>query len=173
MSTKQRDKTLPGNIRFLRKRAGFSQEELAIRLDISRSNVAAYESKGVEPRLRIILDMAKLFDVDLRTFVAHDLATLTEPIAPFVQSSGADSKMHHIDISDSEALQSLMSKTIQVRKVVEGFKAYQEMQSKVEDRHSVVPSLPYDAGSFLILLDQLVSHNEVILSSVSRTTSSR
>lgn len=159
-------KPLPANIRFLRKRDKISQEELAAKLDISRSNIAAYESKGVEPRLRIILEMARLFDVNVRTFISQDLTTCSDSIPSFNAAIAADLKTHTVDISDSEALQKLTTKTIQIRKVVDGFKAYQEIIKSRKDDGVDIGSLPYDAASFLELLDQLVSHNESIISSV-------
>ena len=55
---------LSKNLKFLRKSRQWSQEELARRLGIKRSNIAAYESKNVEPRLSLLLSMAKLFNVD-------------------------------------------------------------------------------------------------------------
>jgi transcriptional regulator with XRE-family HTH domain len=165
-ATTQDRKILPSNIRFLRKKAKLSQEELAANLDISRSNVAAYESKGVEPRLRIVLEMARFFDVSVRAFVAQDLATLDGQIPSFDQDSLVSPQAHIIDLSDNDAMQKLMDKTVQIRKVVEGFKAYQEIKFK-RNAQGASAQMPYGSGSFLELLDQLVSHNEAIISSVS------
>lgn len=60
---------LSKNIRYLRKSKKWSQEELALKLGIKRSNIAAYESKNVEPRLGLILQMAKLFNVNMAELI--------------------------------------------------------------------------------------------------------
>lgn len=156
---------LAKNIKHLRKQRGYSQEELAKQLDISRSNVAAYESKGVEPRLRIILAMAQLFDVDIRTFIADDLAESEGEVAPFHAGGNSQSQATSIDIADNDALAQLSDKTIQMRKVVDGFKAYQEMDNLQLPRDIG----PYSSSSFLDLLDQLIAHNETLISTIKST----
>lgn len=54
---------LADKIMTLRKRAGWSQEELAQRLDVSRQSVSKWESAQAIPDLGRILALAQLFDV--------------------------------------------------------------------------------------------------------------
>lgn len=63
------------NLKFLRKVKGWNQEELANNLGIKRSSIAAYESKEVEPRLKVIFKMADLLGVEFEKMVRELLTT--------------------------------------------------------------------------------------------------
>ena len=54
---------LAEKITKLRKQQGWSQEELAARLDVSRQAVSKWESMASMPDLDKILKMSALFDV--------------------------------------------------------------------------------------------------------------
>ncbi|MGM9624095.1 MAG: helix-turn-helix domain-containing protein [Eubacteriales bacterium] len=54
---------LADKIIFLRKKAGWSQEELAERLNVTRQSVSKWESAQSTPDLDRILELARLFDV--------------------------------------------------------------------------------------------------------------
>jgi len=58
---------------MLRKLNEWSQEELAERLGVKRSSIAAYESKNVEPRLKVIIEMAQVFNVSIVELIEIDL----------------------------------------------------------------------------------------------------
>lgn len=62
------------NIRFLRKNAGFTQAQLAEKLDIKRSLVGAYEEGRAEPKLSTLVNIARLFDISLDDLITADLA---------------------------------------------------------------------------------------------------
>lgn len=62
------------NIRHLRKRAGFTQAQLAEKLDIKRSLVGAYEEGRAEPKLSTLVNVAKLFEVSLDQLITCDLS---------------------------------------------------------------------------------------------------
>ncbi|MCX2739142.1 XRE family transcriptional regulator [Pontibacter anaerobius] len=61
------------NIRHLRKHAGYTQAQLAEKLDIKRSLVGAYEEGRAEPKLSTLVNVARLFDVSLDDLVTRDL----------------------------------------------------------------------------------------------------
>ncbi|MBD1396289.1 helix-turn-helix domain-containing protein [Pontibacter sp. JH31] len=70
------------NIRHLRKSAGFTQAQLAEKLDIKRSLVGAYEEGRAEPKLSTLVNVAKLFDVSLDELITADLSNpLYKPTA--------------------------------------------------------------------------------------------
>ena len=52
-------------LRELRKQAGFSQSELAVKLKISKSSVNMYERGEREPGFEIMEAIADLFNVDM------------------------------------------------------------------------------------------------------------
>lgn len=62
------------NIRHLRKHAGYTQAQLAEKLDIKRSLVGAYEEGRAEPKLSTLVNVAKLFDVSLDELITADLS---------------------------------------------------------------------------------------------------
>ena len=68
---------LPTNIRLLRKRMQWSQEELALKVGLNRGNIASYENGTAEPKLCNLLKMSQLFQVPLRSLVQNDLGDNT------------------------------------------------------------------------------------------------
>ncbi|GAB3201110.1 XRE family transcriptional regulator [Pontibacter aydingkolensis] len=62
------------NIRYLRKSAGYTQAQLADKLDIKRSLVGAYEEGRAEPKLTTLVNFAKLFDITLDDLITRDLS---------------------------------------------------------------------------------------------------
>ena len=54
---------LSERVTALRKQAGWSQEELAQRLDVSRQAVSKWESGQVIPEVEKIVELSKVFDV--------------------------------------------------------------------------------------------------------------
>ena len=63
---------LAQNIRFLRKQKGLTQAQLAEKVGLNRSVVAAYEEKRAEPRLQTLLLIAKYFDISLDDLVLKE-----------------------------------------------------------------------------------------------------
>ena len=61
------------NIKFLRKKAGFTQEQFANEVGIKRSVVGAYEEARAEPRLQTLISIAKVLNVVADDLIAKDL----------------------------------------------------------------------------------------------------
>ncbi len=78
---------LADKIMTLRKRAGWSQEELAQRLDVSRQSVSKWESAQAIPDLGRILALAQLFDVTT-DFLLKD--AYGDEMLPPIQKTEAD-----------------------------------------------------------------------------------
>lgn len=68
----------------MRKSAGYTQAQLAERLDIKRSLVGAYEEGRAEPKLSTLVNVAKLFDISLDELITADLSD-----SAFKSGSGA------------------------------------------------------------------------------------
>lgn len=64
---------IPKNIKFLRKKFGFTQETFAEALDINRPSVGAYEEGRADPRLTTLSKMAELFKVSVDELINDDL----------------------------------------------------------------------------------------------------
>lgn len=71
-----KSQTLPnfisGNLRLLRKRQGWSQSQLAEKVNLNRGNIASYESGTAEPSICKLLRISRLFDVSTRDFTRKD-----------------------------------------------------------------------------------------------------
>ena len=54
---------LANNLKFLRKRHGYTQSQVALLLEINRSTYAYYELGETQPSLLMLVRLAKLYDV--------------------------------------------------------------------------------------------------------------
>ena len=57
---------IAANLRLLRKRQGWSQAELAERVNLNRGNIASYESGSAEPSICKLLRFSNLFKINAR-----------------------------------------------------------------------------------------------------------
>ena len=64
---------LSENLRALRKRMKWSQEELAERLGLNRGNIASYESGTAEPKICNLIKFAQLFNISIFDLTHSDL----------------------------------------------------------------------------------------------------
>ncbi|QCR21765.1 LexA family transcriptional regulator [Pontibacter sp. SGAir0037] len=62
------------NIKHLRKSVGYTQAQLAEKLDIKRSLIGAYEEGRAEPKLSTLVNIARLFDITLDQLITADLS---------------------------------------------------------------------------------------------------
>lgn len=62
---------IDANIRFLRKRAGLSQEELAEKIDVSRQSVAKWENGDSLPDITKCRDLAALFKTTIDNLINY------------------------------------------------------------------------------------------------------
>jgi len=158
---------LSNNIKFLRKELKLSQEGLAESLGIKRSNIAAYESKNVEPRLRLILEMAKLFDINIRDFIEITLANDVE-YRPFDHDLVThDTEPQPLMIEDNPDINAFVSKSMKVKKILEGFKAfYSFKKTSISETTPDQNKLIYDIDGFIQLMEHLLAYNESIIKAI-------
>jgi transcriptional regulator with XRE-family HTH domain len=69
------------NIKYLRKKAGYTQEQFANEVGIKRSLVGAYEEGRAEPRLQTLMSIAKVLNVSTDVLISMDLTTGVTPQA--------------------------------------------------------------------------------------------
>lgn len=69
---------IASNLRLLRKRAGWSQTELAEQVGLNRGNIASYECGSAEPSICKLLRISNLFDITTRDFTRLDLSDPAE-----------------------------------------------------------------------------------------------
>ncbi len=66
------------NIRFLRKKKGWTQEKFSKKIGIKRSLVGAYEEGRSDPRLNNLLKMCEVFKISLDNILKKDVTQLPE-----------------------------------------------------------------------------------------------
>lgn len=71
---------LPSNIRCLRQRKKWSQEELALQVGLNRGNIASYENGTAEPKICNLLKLSRLFGVSIIALTQEDLSLIGTPI---------------------------------------------------------------------------------------------
>ena len=151
-------KILSHNIRFLRNHLGISQEELARQIDVKRSNIAAYESKNVEPRLSIILKISKFFDISLQSLLEDKLTSVNFPKVQEIKQN--ESLNRTIEINNNEEIKEFVKKSMDIRKVLEGFKAfYSFKKDRIKKDNPEQEKLFFDIENFI----QLMEHNYEII----------
>ena len=62
------------NLRYLRKSKGWTQEELANKLNIKRSLVGAYEEERAEPKLEVLEMVGSMFNLSLDELLLEELS---------------------------------------------------------------------------------------------------
>ncbi|MGL6269454.1 MAG: helix-turn-helix domain-containing protein, partial [Chitinophagaceae bacterium] len=62
------------NLKYLRKLRGLTQEEFAVKLNIKRSLLGAYEEERAEPRLDVLETISDWFKVSLDDLLRRDLS---------------------------------------------------------------------------------------------------
>lgn len=160
------DSVIAKNIKFFRTKNGYSQEQLANLLKMKRANIAAYESKGVEPRLRILNEMSKIFNVSFEWFLCKDLSQ--EGVVPTYGKKETDQIRLSSEDFNIEAFKVFVDRSTQIRKVLEGFKAYNRLLNRDSDHKHSESKLSSDLENFTQLLEQLLIQNETFITSFNR-----
>lgn len=66
------------NLKYLRAQQGMTQKQLAEKLGLKQAAVGAYEEERSTPPLSCLLDMSKIFKVNIDLLVNHDLSRIPE-----------------------------------------------------------------------------------------------
>jgi len=66
------------NIRFLRKKKGWTQDKFSKKIGIKRSLVGAYEEGRADPRLNNLLKIADIFDISLDNMLTKDVKKISD-----------------------------------------------------------------------------------------------
>jgi len=164
---KNKKKVLAHNIAFLRKKMGLNQDQLASKLNIKRSNIAAYEAKNVEPRLRIILDMTRLFNVNLQSFLLDKIED-SSVLKPFRTNTYDKEDQSTLEIENHLHIDQFVQKSINIRKILDGFKTlYTFRKSKMSGLTPNKEKILFDMNNFIMLMEHLLLCNENIIKAIS------
>jgi transcriptional regulator with XRE-family HTH domain len=153
---------LSSNLRYLRKRKKLSQQQFADVLNIKRSNIAAYETKNVEPRLALINTMAEYFGVSLSDIISVDLKERAR-LAVFGGSAITDNEhRQHTGMVKLQHLQEFHDQSERIRKMLDGFKVFYQYKKEINEKMQE-DRLNHDVENFLIFIDHMLEYNEQII----------
>ena len=163
------------NLRFLRRKEGFSQEELAGKLALNRGNIASYEKGTAEPKLENVLKIVKLFNIELSDLLEKDLANAAaihaelervgydvseKAIAP--EEATAHLKAELID--NRGRLERFIHQSDDMQKILDGFRQFHKFKmTKSGEISRDVKNIADDYEKLLEVMDALLqSHQELI-----------
>lgn len=98
------------NIKFLRKKFGYTQETFAEAIGIKRSLVGAYEEGRADPRLNNLLRMSEVFNVSVDTLISKNVSDLSEDELHQVDESSARVLAITVDHEDNENIELIPQK---------------------------------------------------------------
>ena len=155
---------LSHNIKFLRKLFKISQEDLANKLNISRSNIAAYESKNVEPRLKTLLEIARFFDISIQALIDTKLEEGNDYPSFYTKSVESSDDPQPLDIKGNPDVEVFIDKSVKIKKILEGFKTFysfkkRNLQNKTQSTEKII----FDIDNFIKLIEHLLVYNERII----------
>ena len=143
---------LSSNIKFLRKQRKLSQQQLADDLGVKRSNIAAYETKNVEPRLALINEMAMYFSVPLEDLVITDLKA--------ARSTGQLASSRHDSGLPSTSVDEIAQLSGKIHRMLDGFKVFYEFKKKMSEVNRDTPV--GDIDNFLTFINHMLEYNRLI-----------
>jgi len=68
----------PSNIKFLRKRRGRTQDDLAFALQLKRSTLSGYENGVAQPGIELLVAFSGYFNISVDTLIKVDISRLSE-----------------------------------------------------------------------------------------------
>lgn len=74
------------NLKFLRKQKNLTQSDLASMLGVKRPVIGAYEEGRAEPKLNLLMDMSRLFELEVDDLIGRDLSKWMKAIPTFDKS---------------------------------------------------------------------------------------
>lgn len=117
---------LSSNIKCLRRKAGFSQEELAQQIGLNRGNIASYENGTAEPKICNLLKLSKIFGVSIMDLTMKDLMDEVNQIE-------AKLKYENLNVSDARQIAHFNEKADMLEDYLEGLnKCFTYKRSKAE-----------------------------------------
>lgn len=90
------------NLRKLRAVKGLSQKAFGELVDISRHNIGAYEEGRSQPKMEVILHIAKIFSIDVELLMTKEL-TVNE-IAGFKEVNPSLPEVQEVKILNKESV---------------------------------------------------------------------
>jgi transcriptional regulator with XRE-family HTH domain len=102
--------TVNKNLKFLRTQKGLTQKQLAEKLGLKQAAIGAYEEERATPPLSSLLDITKIFNVNLDALVSQDLSKVSEKDRKAAPSKGKDVLAITVDSNNKENVELVSQK---------------------------------------------------------------
>ncbi len=155
---------LSKNISFLRKKLEISQQELANRLYLSRSNIASYESGKAEPKAIKLVEIARFFNISMTQLIEENLEQLS-PEKIRTSNANIQEKLNKLLENRKVMVNVYELKTEQLKKVAVGLRALHDLKiNQIESPSTQLLVMIRDFENLLEVMDKLVAINEEVVS---------
>jgi len=98
------------NLKFLRAQQGMTQKQLAEKLGLKQAAIGAYEEERATPPLSSLLDITKIFNVNLDDLVKQDLSRWTDKDRKHSSTKGRDVLAITVDSANRENVELVTQK---------------------------------------------------------------
>lgn len=102
--------TVNKNLKFLRTQKGLTQKQLAEKLGLKQAAIGAYEEERATPPLSSLLDITKIFNVNLDALVSQDLSKVSEKDRKASPSKGKEVLAITVDSNNKENVELVSQK---------------------------------------------------------------
>jgi transcriptional regulator with XRE-family HTH domain len=97
--TQEKGSVFTKNLKFLRKRKGLSQLELADKMNMKRSTLSGYENSVSQPTTQALMAFSTFFNISVDTLLKVNLSALSEKqVSEILQGSDALLKGSHLRV---------------------------------------------------------------------------
>lgn len=172
------------NLKFLRKKQGMSQGQLADNLALNRGNIASYEKGIAEPSMDNLMKIVKYFNIEFRDLVETDLANreavraelekLGESTSNHLASSINEDDLKAELISNKRKLENFVNQSDSMQKILDGFRQFHKYKMTQNDNISEeVKRMAENYEELLDLMQSLLNLNQDIMQSIGTAKSAQ
>lgn len=122
-------------------------------MGIKRSNIAAYETKNVEPRLSFINELANYFEIPLEDLVLTDLRSR-------YAESGEEGLPGGKAGLSSDSIDEIRQIANKIQRMLDGFKVFYEFKQRMNEQDAGTDD--GDIDNFLIFINHMSEYNRLI-----------
>jgi transcriptional regulator with XRE-family HTH domain len=160
-----RKSIMAGNLRLLRSLRHLNQNELADALDIRRHRIASYETQNVEPRIELLSKMSSFFQIGIDDLITRKITLENYPTlkAAFEIRMRDEDPVINGDLFNigQQEIDDFVQKNVQIKKMVEGLKAYYTIKGKDSE-------ISPESRQLMYVLEYLLDANRTLIAEFER-----
>ena len=154
--------TFANNLRELRKYKNMSQAALAEALGISRNKIASYESRNIEPKLQLIVQIARFFEIGIDDLLKKELhkSNIESYKKHKKQARNSRVELKLKEVPNPKLVQILKDFKLEhdkARKIYEGLKAFYSLDKSEETKAEL------ESEQMFELIEYMLEQNQKII----------